>query len=472
MALTALVVALAMSPLVASSDGDVEQARVLIAENRYDDAIRLLSSALTSNPDDVEVAVTLADAQRRAGRFTAALETLDGFDDDYAVDLARAKAYEAMLAEAKLGPNSEDAEFYALDAKTHYEEALDDEPADDHRARVGLGLLNLYELGDHREAYRLAEEGLAESPDAAELRLLRGQAGVYVYYYSLGDGNEAATHEAWKTAVEDLLAANEALPKDRVEPLGQLCYMYDQKGLPLKAVDAAIELYDRQPSFDTLYHYAKKYSGIQQHEAAAKALEKMVSTSAPDLTRMIAAEPDTDQVATQLHYAISPLVEKQDNGTARAILAAIVAAEPQAPIVWNNYGVVSEAARRFDEAVEAYERSLEIDPTQARAHNDLATLLHSVLDKEHDRAKELYQRCIDLAEEQLADESRELSSTARAELVDARSVARDNLSQLQPSPRKSGLLDSMLEGVRNLDLPDLDEEKDDADGTDGGGGGT
>lgn len=468
MALTALVVALALSPAPslspALSDGDVEQARALVAEGLYDDAIDLLRSSLEANPADIDLVVALAEAQRQSGRPAAAIDTLATLDDDgYATSLARGQAYIDRAAEAKARANNEDAQFYALDAKTHFEQALASAPDGDHRARVSLGFLNLYELGDYRSAYDLAEGGLTTTPDDAELRLLRGCAGVYVYYYaSQGGGDEAAAHDAWKTSVEDLTAANEALPKERVEPLGQLCYMYDQKGLPHKAVDAAIELYDRQPTFDTLYFYAKKYADARQLEPSAKALEKIVSSSARDLTRMIAAEPDKNAVAESLHYSVTPLMNRNDVGTARSILSAIVSAQPQVPVVWNNYGVVCENARRYDDAIEAYETSLEIDPNQARAHNDLAAILHHFLDKDLDRAKELYQRCIDLAEEQLADESLELTATARAELNDARQVARDNLGQLQP---KSSLLDSMLEGVRNLDLPELDGDDD----TDGGG---
>ncbi len=459
MALTALVVALAVSPVSALSGGDLDEAHALIGEARYDDAIALLTTALESNRGDAELLVALAQAQRQSGMAVAAIETLDRIDKPmYGAALARGQAFRDRAAEALARGNAEDAEFYTLDAKTHFERAVEMAPEGSFTAHEDLGYLNLYDLNDYKAAFALANEGLEAQPDNPDMRLLRGCAGVYVYYNTLQTGDETATHEAWKMSVEDLLMASEKLPRERVEPLGQLCYMYDAKGLPNKAVDAAIEHFDRQvnPTLDTLYYYADKYSRDQQLEAAAKALEKIVSVSGRELTQRIRAAADSDVVAEKMHYAVTPLVNRGDAGTARSILAAIVAAEPQVPVIWNNYGVVCENAQRHEEAVEAYETSLEIDPTQARAHNDLAALLHHTLDRELDRAKELYQRCIDLAEAQLADETVELSSSDRMALNDARQVARDNLAGLKP---KSSLLDSMLEGVRKLDLPKVDGEE-------------
>ena len=102
----------------------------------------------------------------------------------------------------------------------------------------------------------------------------------------------------------------------------------------------------------------------------------------------------------------------------------------------------------------AYEKRIELDPKNPRAYNDLASLLHRSMatgddaDAVRAEARELYGKCIALADEHLADEN--LTDTLRNEFTTARALATNSLDEITPkTPERAlgGLLDGLLEGL-------------------------
>jgi tetratricopeptide (TPR) repeat protein len=433
MPITTLVLTLGLTLAPAIQDADVDQAARLFEEGRLDEAAEQLRALLdTGNGDAREVRLLLADVQVASGDAPAAIETLDALrmPNDHDVCLAMGGAYVAWADHLVAGgAPDEDVRMVLMDARGQLENAASLAPNGDARARLQLGYLQLYRLGEHEQVIEMADEVLALSPDDGEMLLLRGCAGVFRYWNAkqAGEDGAAQAEAAWKQAVDDLNASAEALPRGRIEPWGQLIWLGEDAGQAVQAVEAAIELVNRSPdaSFDTLYRLAVRYSYERQFEAAGKAMEAMVALSAREITSRLMREEDMDAVATELGWSIDPFVNSNDIATARTILAAIVAAEPTNPVIWDNYAVMCQQTSRFDDAVEAYERLLKFDYVDPRVYNDLGAVLQFDLERDMDRAKDLYRKCITQAQIELAP--RMVPEDRQAHLRDAIRIAEDNL---------------------------------------------
>ncbi len=473
--ITAKVLLTAFSLLapVVQDGGDVAAAYEMADGGDLAGALELLRGPAAAG--DVAAAVALSGLQVRAGDPEGALETLAalGQDDAYDVALAEARAHQALADKLHASGAGGDAVTAALqDAHAAAERAVDAAPDGNHEALCELGYIKLYRFGDHLAALELADAALAESADDGTLHLLRGCANVFVYWNAKNEGDDTVTQAAFDETIADLEKAAELLPRERVEPYSQLAWMYGDRGDAVKAVDAAIAIVDRQPepNFDMLYNMAKTYSQRPyRFDASSKALEKMVNISAREITNRLRQEQDLGTVATEMSYSVGPFVQRQDQATARAILQAITAANPPAPVVWHNYAVMCEDTRRFEDALKAYERSIELSPDEARYYNDLGSLLHRQLNRDLDRAKELYETCIEKADQQLVAVN--LPPERRAELTQARNFAQGGLDELTPASSGGGLLDGLLDGLSSLELPELPEDEeggDDAPADDGG----
>ncbi|GJM21298.1 MAG: hypothetical protein DHS20C15_12130 [Planctomycetota bacterium] len=452
-------------PILALTDDAVfASARTKLRQGAADVAVSELNALLdaTSDPDvKRQAADLLTDAYLALGDPIAALDMLEGVMDEQPAhvdfELANGRAFVAwtnqMIAS---GATQEDIDLTRLDALSSFENAAELSPAGDHRALIGEAYLYLYHFGDHAHALEMASAGLEASPDDAELLLLRGCAGVYETYNASVAGDTERADASWNTAVADLRAAAEGLPRERLEPWGQLAYLYESKGDGVQAVRAALEIADRQPEpdFDNLYRLAKKYSFERNWNASSLALQKMTALSAIELTRRVRAESELDMVATELSWSVGPFVQRNDRATALGILRALTRAETNAIDVWHNYAVLLDETGANADAKVAYEKRIELDPRNPRAYNDLASLLHRSMatgdnaDEVRAEARELYAKCIELATEQLAEEN--LADARRNELTTARTLATNSLDEITPkSPERAlgGLLDGLLEGL-------------------------
>jgi len=464
-ALPALPTSPAIPPLTAPADGTpLDHARSLLDDGAADAAAGELEALLESSSDADErrdAAALLTDAYIALGRPVDAVDMLDdvseGQPEHAEFELAYARAFLAWADQLALDAgNDDDVKLTLLDALSSYEAARELSPDGDHRALVGEAYMHLYRYNDYQRALEMANAALEQSPDDPELLLLRGCAGVYDTYYLGQDGDTEAADAAWDTAVADLRAAAEKLPRQRLEPWGQLAYLYETKGDGVQAVRAAIEIVDRQPEpqLDTLYRLARQYSYQRNWNASSLALQKICNTSAVELTRRVREEDDRDAVATELAWSVGPFVQRNDRASALNILRALTRADIGAVDVWHNFAVMLDETNASLEAKAAYEKLIELDPENPRSYNDLGSLLHRSLatgdDAEEVRAqaRELYGKCIELAEAQLADET--VADARRAEAQTALNLARNSLDELTPkTPERAlgGLLDGLLEGL-------------------------
>jgi tetratricopeptide (TPR) repeat protein len=453
----------------------LEAARALIDEGQGADAAQLLRGVLDAGGQDVAgAAIMLTDLLIAEGDPSAAIEVLDEVDSELEsmeIALANGRAYFAMANQIDgQGAAQEDIRMTRLDGQTWVEKAVELAPLGDTTALVELGTVALYQFRDSARAMDIASGALADAPDDAELLNLRGNAGVYVYWDADQAGDVPRAKGAWEMAVGDLKAAIKLLPRERTDTWGRLSWLYEAEHKGELAVDAAMEILDRAPetNFDEIYRLAKKYSVERNWKAAGKAMEKMVSLSAREISTRLRQEPTEElpQLATNMGNSIDPFVQVNDRATARAILKAILAADPVAPDVWHNYAVMCEETSRFEDAFTAYERLIEIDGENPRAYNDLGALLHHRLNRDLDRAQDLYQKCIDLASDQLLAQN--LTADQRVSLNTARTVAQGSLDQLAPPSSGGSLLDGLLDGLGSLSLPDLPDSDDDEEDAENG----
>jgi tetratricopeptide (TPR) repeat protein len=481
--LTASLFLLTLAVPALPGDGDVlAKAQDHVSRGRLGDASILLSQALESGSgDEHALRLALADVHTKMGRAEEALVTLDGLDPtdaDVALALGRAQLAQAD-AMASQGFGQEELDMALGRAREHLEVALESSGGTGP-AVWDLGQFLLYRDGQLDAALELADSTISAHPDDGEALLLRGAAGAYVYWSaSQADPPQVdAANEAWNKAVGDLEKANELLPRERLEPLGQLVWFYEAQDISGKAVDTAKAIAERQPEPDygLLFRLARKYRDNGRLEASGKALATMVSMSARDLTNFIRDSEDPDRVASDLSGSIFPYYQRGDKATCRQVLAAIVAAEPQDAGVWDNYAVLCQETSRYDDAVSAYEHRLKIDDTDPRTYNDLGAIYQYFLQRDMDKAKELYDQCIDLADKQLAMIDAEPALKQNA--AEAKRIAQDNLNQLRPGSsgtQGKGLLDSMVSGLRSLNLPkvgDNAEGEGDGEGEEDGDGDT
>lgn len=453
-------------------DDSLDNAESLRREGRLDDAIATLQEALDAGPSDARaVRLALARLHLERGEGLEALTALEGLDAQGDHDVAVLSGRGHRLAADQVyfaGAEQDEINGHFDEAIGAYERAIELSGLDPSPAVWHLGEIYLYVDSAKDPALDLARQVLDEVPDDPYGLLLRGAAQAFVYYEHFSAGDTEAANAAWQEGVDDLQRADELLDDDVTDALGQLVWYYEAQGMGMKAVETARTIVDRQspPNLALLYNLARKYrdlGGQGNLEASGNALEKMVDLDGEALTGFILAEEDSTAVAVSLAGSIDPFYRRNDRGTCRRILAAIVAADPADAQTWHNYAVICEETSRFEDAVKAYEKEIELDPQNPRAYNDLGSVLANNLRRETDRARELFEKCIALAEEQV--NQLDATEDQRANAREAINVARGNLNSLQPAASSGGLLDSMMDSLRNLNLPEDDEEGEDGEET-------
>ena len=101
---------------------------------------------------------------------------------------------------------------------------------------------------------------------------------------------------------------------------------------------------------------------------------------------------------------------------------------PDEPLVWLNLGNVLHDTHRFEPALEAYRKALELDPGMVEARNSIGSVLHSLL--RFSEAEKEYRACIEAAPDDLiprynlASVTMDLGRFSEAEAVSRDIVAR------------------------------------------------
>jgi len=410
-------------------------AREHLAQGRADEAVALLQKELegASGKDARAARLLLAEAQVAAGQADQAVETLASLAEggDYEVLLATGRAFKSYGEQMqRQGRSGDDVGFAFDEARSYLDQAAKKASRGQSAAAIELGNLELYTLGDHEGALARAEKLLDADTGDAEARLLRGCALVWVAIDAEQAGDTEKAAALRQRAIEDLIAAEKDLPQTRPEPWAQLAWLHEADGQPEKAVEAAVKALERTPkgSIATLFHLALRYSGERRYDVAAEALSAMVKADGAQVTEAIRAEKDPTAAALALTYAVTPMFEAGAAVPARDALAAIVASHPKSVDPWNNYALICRETQKFEEAYDAYQQALLLEPDSARLHNDAGVILHYYLHRDYDKAQEYYERAVELADAALA--RTDLEAAARTETEMAKADAIGNLKQL------------------------------------------
>lgn len=228
----------------------------------------------------------------------------------------------------------------------------------------------------------------------------------------------------------------EARPGHRAEKLGSL-HWYEGHALYL-AGDWALarEQFERSlaknPQAHNAHFYAafasyqlEDFDAAEQHAAAYAAGQPVPFA---EFLRELPASEST-LVASQLQFLADRAYQKDRRAAARDInhvLALLV----NTADAWNNRALLCRDTGRFEAALDAYRRALELEPESPQLLNDYGVVLQYHLPNPTNlaRARELYERAIRLADTQLRDGS--LPATERERVQKAREHARQNLAEL------------------------------------------
>jgi tetratricopeptide (TPR) repeat protein len=422
-----------------TSGDPLAAAREHLAQGNARQAVELLQSLLGAGEADKggaterDVRLLLSEAQIAAGEADQAVETITPLTEGggYDVLLATGRAYKAWAELLQRQDRPEQDVGFAYDeARSYLEQATKKASRSQSAAAIELGNLELYTLGEHTAALGRADKLLDVDSGDAEARLLRGCALVWTSIDAAQAGDEAEAAKIRKEAIADLQTAEKELPKTRPEPWAQLAWLYEADGQPDKAVEAAIEAQKRTPQGNlvTLCHLALRYAGERRYDVASAALTAIVRSDPGQVTAAIRAEQDPTAAAIALTWAVTPMFEAKTFNEAHAALAAIVASRPQSVDPWNNYAMVCRDLQKFEEAYEAYQQALLVQPDNARLNNDAGVILHYYLHRDYDKAQEFYEKAVEFADAGLANQ--DLDEAARAELQSAKADAIGNLKKL------------------------------------------
>jgi len=433
--LTALLICSTLTLAAPFADEDqLSKARAHIEAGENDQAVRVLSEMLTSGEGiDRDVRLALGDALVASGRPDEAVEILSpiAVDGDHDGLLAMGNSFNAYAQHmASKGRPSGDIGFAYDESRGYLERAAGTAPAGDTRAATALGNIELYVLGDHEAAMKRAAFLISKNEADGEALLLRGCAGLYASIAAGKTGNEEAADAARLASVDDLLAAKDALPGDRVEPWVQLTWLYEVMDRPEAAVGAAVAVVDRTPdaNFGTLYHLARRYSTERRFGPASRALAVMAKADSKMLAEWIVYDEDRISAQRELSWSVGELFAQNRFRSAYEVLSAITMTEPSDADVWNNYALASREVREYEQSARAYRRALKLDPQNPRLMNDTALVLHYYLKTDLGEAAELYEQAHERAKEML--EAEDLSAEDRAFLQEVERDAKNNLTKL------------------------------------------
>lgn len=396
-----------MAESVLRIDANHEDCRLVLAQARYllgdwDEAVKQAEEAVSRHP------------QRPGAHILIGRIALDRFSDLLqrfsetrlegaaaaevvgAIDQQRQRARSAFERAAALDPNRahphvmlarlEDLDHHDAEVRRHLLDALaiDPDVAIDH-GRFDRDL----DWSNRRDAYRSVRERYAAKPDARPAKI-----GTLLWYEAkaLYEGHQ---WEPARTAFEEALAKN---------PGATNSHYY--------AAICAFQLGD--------------HDGAEAHAAAYAAAGPNVFA---DVVRNLQGET-RGQLAAILQFLADRAFQNKRVERSRD-LNHVLAYLLDAADSWNNYALLCRDTKRFEDAIEAYQRALEKEPDSPQLLNDLAVVLHQhVPTPEHLRqARGMYERAIALADKQLAEPS--LSPTLRQRIQQARDDARANLADMK-----------------------------------------
>lgn len=482
-------------------DGAVESglgwARALLADGKWNDALRALDAVKDKHPKSPEVFLALAEAQaaraearRREGAdpYTVAAEyeaaarwiqdALEVKPDDldlyfgivrYLTAAGKAgeaaeivtesrkshpKAWQLALCEGDARLSQLEAEDLLLEkanadeiTKADRKEKLDATIAafndairlapDRAEPLARMSTLLLRSGGDKVKARELVHKSLVIDPRAAApgplLAILTPKESVAFFEEAL---------RAFAKAHPGLAADD---PRDAAIHwyLGYSKYLADdRKG----AEEEFGKVVKKTPEDMTARYYLGKIAYLdKRYKQATEELDTIARRSPKDL----AAVGGTDSLFRAiLGGLVEKLIVGESGGASVTGVAgnpnlavairlqrAVVEFDPSNAVEWNNLGLFLRDAGQAKEALAAYKKALELTPQDPRVLNDTAVIYHYYLRTNDAEARRLYEESIRLAKEILA--SKTASAVAKADARSALQDAESNLRKLVSNVRKN-----------------------------------
>ena len=341
----------------------LEYARLLVQQNRMDKADEHLRRAVEVDPQNREAHRTLVSFYIQQKQFDRAEQA--------------ARAY-AALDGGKPEGTAVLGEFYSQigrpdDAARAFQETLGKFP-DYAQARYRLGEL-LIQKGDMAGAAAQAEEVLKKSPNDKQALLLRARV-------RMNAGDQV------KNAIEDLKQVLKQEPHDQAG----LYYMADANLRANQIEQARIFASDLEKYYPN--YVPAKLLQLQINLAAGD-WQTALRQSSDIIDKLNHATPDERVTPELLNDLKSKALTAR--GTAQVQLRNLAAARadfnaardllPNAPASYTNLAALAGAEGKGDEAMQLYERALQLDPTNFDALNGVTNVLaaRKEFDKAHAR---------------------------------------------------------------------------------------
>jgi tetratricopeptide (TPR) repeat protein len=344
---------------------------------RLDDAANVLREGLNTYPDSLPIADELALVLMLQGRVDEAYKIFDLALEKHPNDEPTQILYLRVLVTS----HSDKAPALAQDLLGKYPGQWE---------VLYLNAVNASEDGDYPRTRDLVARSIAINPDYAQAQTLLGSAlaklgdltgakehlqrairigdGEPETHYdlarvlqSLGDAEGAAdqlhTYQRLKTA-----QSNKAQAAGKAEIADQQVTTGD----PAKAVSLYREALESDPDEPLLYY------------KLAKALEKTndIAGERTALERALALNPNLPEAQNQMGYLV---VRQGNSAKAELHFRAAVRASPSYVVAWINLAATLASESKWQEARQAADRALEIDPdnTEARRLSDSLAADHS-----------------------------------------------------------------------------------------------
>jgi tetratricopeptide (TPR) repeat protein len=224
---------------------------------------------------------------------------------------------------------------------------------------------------------------------------------------------------------------------------------YDQKKYA-EAEQAFTRAFDKDPTFQNCWYYiALTRYQRKDYEGAVQALRRNWDENMNDLVGSLSSSAATNLAI--LDYLVGWCAQNDRTFEAGLLSEMQANTSPKTARYWNNMGLfyrdAGEPLRKstkeedhataqgyFETAYRAYSSAHELTPDDPSIMNDLAVMLHYYLDRELERAAELYKRATERATIELArtDLPADLRSLYEVALRDSK----NNLAKLEAGKRE------------------------------------
>ncbi|MCR9247083.1 MAG: tetratricopeptide repeat protein [bacterium] len=392
---------LAIDPNHADSRLVLAQARYLLGE--WDEASRQAEAAVKRHPGRSGAHILL-------GRI--AMDRLRRLLDVHGTGTLKGQALADLVAEISAERRTAQAAFTQAGK-------LDDRRAHPH---VMLARLALLEKRKQQARTHLLD-ALAIDPD-----------DPFVDHAMLQRGNDWQATQAMYSGVRQRYTARAKYSPEKAATLrwyeGAALFAGRQWQGAREAFEAVLKA---DPTATNSYYYAALAAyELGDHDGAERHAGDYAATSAvgfADVVRSLGAEM-RGQVAAIVKYLADRAYQRGDIPRSRD-LNHVIALLYDTADAWNNRAFLCRETKKFPEALAAYRRALEKEPTSPQLTNDTAVVLHYHLPNPRNlaEAKELYQRAITLAEKVLADAA--ATPAAKAAAKQAKSDAEANLQAMK-----------------------------------------